>query len=392
MHLIHRLGHIVGGTLLVSGITIGVGMLALPLSTAEGGFLPSIVIYLLSWLFMLSTGLLTLEACIWMPKDSNFLTLADRLLGTSGRFACWILYLFLFSCLMVAHVAGGGSIIDLVTGKVLPHWLNILIYVLIFSPVVYLGTLWVDRLNLLLMLGIGISYLIFVLSAVPHLQIDYLKGGNWTKAWAALPVIFTAFGYQNIVPTLMTYLGRDAKKVRLAIILGTSIPLVIYLLWEFCILGIIPKQQLVTALHKGQSAVYPLGDLLNAPFLLTIGQIFAFFALSASTNGIAIAFVDFLADGLKVQKKGIKKLALCAFVFLVPAFIAIIDPKIFIKALDLGGGFGVALLLGAMPVLMVWSGRYYQKYPRYDRQLPGGKLLLSLLMVFVLLEIISQFL
>jgi tyrosine-specific transport protein len=392
MNLTHRLGHVVGGTLLVSGITIGVGMLALPLATAEGGFLPAVVIYIICWLFMLATGLLTLEACIWMPKDSNFLTLANRLLGFPGKVFCLVLYLFLFICLMIAHVAGGGSVIDQITEKTFPHWINIFIYVLIFSPVVYLGTLWVDRLNLLLMLGIGISYLIFVFSAVPHLQIDYLQGGNWTRSWAALPVIFTAFGYQNIIPTLMTYLERDVRKVRLAIILGTSIPLCIYLIWELCILGIIPKESLVQAFHKGQNAVTPLGTSLKAPFLLSVGQIFAFFALSASTNGIAIAFVDFLADGLKVKKKGMAKLGLCAFVFLIPALVAIIQPDIFIKALDVAGGFGVALLLGALPVAMIWSGRYYKKYSLENQQLPGGKFLLSLLMVFVLIEIISQFL
>ena len=68
MHIVHTFGHLLGGTLLIAGTSIGVGMLALPVATASGGFIPSIVVYLICWLFMLSSGLLILEACIWMPK------------------------------------------------------------------------------------------------------------------------------------------------------------------------------------------------------------------------------------------------------------------------------------------------------------------------------------
>ncbi|MES2272690.1 MAG: aromatic amino acid transport family protein, partial [Chlamydiota bacterium] len=52
-----------GGTLLVAGTSIGAGMLALPVVTASGGFLPALFVYFLCWLFMTCTGLLLLEIC-----------------------------------------------------------------------------------------------------------------------------------------------------------------------------------------------------------------------------------------------------------------------------------------------------------------------------------------
>jgi tyrosine-specific transport protein len=55
MQIVHTFGHLVGGTLLVAGTSIGVGMLALPVATAAGGFLPSLMIYFLCWFFMLCT-------------------------------------------------------------------------------------------------------------------------------------------------------------------------------------------------------------------------------------------------------------------------------------------------------------------------------------------------
>jgi tyrosine-specific transport protein len=391
MHLFHRFGHVVGGTLLVTGITLGVGMLALPLASAAGGFIPSVTIYVLTWLFMLATGLLILEACTWMPKNSNLITMAHTLLGKKGKVACWILYLFLFSCLMVAHIAGGGSVLSQLTGGAFPSWINIALYIIVFSPVVYLGTLWVDRLNFFLIAGIAISYLVFIAFALPHVNISFLTQIHWAKSWSALPIVFTAFGYQILIPTLMTYLNRDLKKVRLTIIFGTTIPLVIYIIWSLLILGIVPQTTLTNALNQGQTAISPLSSMLNSPLLLSVGKIFAFCVLTTSFNGIAIAFVDFLADGLKVEKKGMKKLGLCLLVFVVPTLIAIIDPTIFIKALDVGGGIGIALLLGAMPIAMVWSGRYYKGYSLMHQQVPGGKILLSILMAFALLELYFQF-
>src|SRR5580704_10997774 len=117
---------------------------------------------------------------------------------------------------MVAHVAGGGDAITQLSDGTLPHWLSTLIYVLIFSPVVYLGTLWVDRLNLFLMLGVAATYLMFVFISVPHIDMKLLQHANWSKATWALPVVFTAFGYQSLIPTLVTYMNRNIPKVRLA--------------------------------------------------------------------------------------------------------------------------------------------------------------------------------
>jgi tyrosine-specific transport protein len=390
MHLVRSFGHLFGGTLLVAGITLGVGMLALPVATAESGFLPSLLLYVICWLFMLCTGLLILEATVWMPKDANLVTMSRRLLGKGGQIFCWTLYLFLFSCLMVAHVAGGGDAVSQLSSGTMPHWLSTLIYVAIFSPVVYLGTLWVDRLNLFLMLGVVVTYLTFIFISVPHIDVTLLSHVNWSKMTWALPVVFTAFGYQSLIPTLVTYMDRNIRKARLAIIMGSSIPLLIYIVWGLIILGIVPvdgPQGLIAAKEQGRNAVYPLQYIVQKPWLVTSGQIFALFAMTTSYVGISIAFVDFLADGLKVKKTGLRKLGLCALVFVTPTLIAILNPNIFINALTYAGGFGVSLLLGAMPVAMVWSGRYFHRYSHDHQQLPGGKVLLACLMAFVAIEL-----
>jgi len=391
MHIVHTFGHLVGGTLLVAGTSIGVGMLALPVATADGGFIPSLFIYLLCWAFMLCTGLLILEACIWMPKGANLITLSARLLGKWGKGVCWILYLFLFSCLMIAHIAGGGGAVADLSSGAIPNWMGTILYVLCFSPIVYCGALWVDRFNLALMAGIVITYLFFISSSITYVNPSYLTRMDWGKVWWALPVVFTAFGYQSLIPTLFNYMNRNVSKVRLSLILGTTIPLAIYVIWEFLILGIVPLEGaggLLEAFQQGESAVNPLRNYIHNPTLLTVGHAFAFFAMTTSYLGISIAFVDFLLDGLKLPKKATPKAFVCAAIFGLPTLITLINPHLFLSALRIAGGIGVALLLGAMPILMVWAGRYLEGHSLMHQQLPGGKITLSVLLAFVAFELI----
>ncbi len=389
MRIFHSCGHVLGGTLLIAGTTIGVGMLAMPIATGEGGFVPSLIIYLICWLFMLCTGLLLLEVCMQLPKDTNFSTMTQKMLGEWGKDLCWLVYLFLFVTVMIAHVAGGGAVLNELFNINLPLWAAILIYVIIFSPVVYLGTRSVDRLNLALMTGVLASYLFFIFTSVKEVNISLLSYQNWNKAWFALPILFTSFTYQVIIPTLVTYMQRNVRKVRLAIILGTTIPLIVYLLWEFLILGIIPVEGangLLEARIKGYNAVMPLAHFVQNPYLIWTSKVFAFFALTASYIALSLAFVDFLSDGLKLQKKGIHKLSLCLMVFLPPTLISIVYPNIFLTALGYAGGISCALLFGLFPPLMAWKGRYKLHYPKKEWLLPGGKLMLALLIAFVIFE------
>jgi tyrosine-specific transport protein len=387
MHVFHSFGHVLGGTLLISGTMIGVGMLALPVVTGPGGFIPAMIIYLITWLFMLLTGLLLLEVCTWMPQDANLITMTRRLLGPIGKNLCWLVYLFLFLTVMIAHIAGAGQVLNQITGGKISIELSAIIYVILFSPVVYLGTHSVDRLNLCLMIGVAVSYFSFVFVSYNHVNIELLQFSDWSKAWIALPVLFTAFTYQVIIPTLMTYMERNVRKVRLAIILGTTIPLVVYLVWELLILGIIPVDSLIEAKKHGETAVAPLRHFLHHPNLFRIGQSFAFFTMTTSYLALALAYLDFLADGLKLKKRGIQKVLLCLAVFIPPTLISLLYPKIFLTALGYAGGISCALLFGLLPPLMVWIGRYVKGYSLENQQIRGGKTLLTVLFIFVILEL-----
>lgn len=383
---------ILGGALLVAGTAIGAGMLALPVTTAGGGFFPAVLIFALCWLFSLATGLLFVEVTAWLPKDANIVTMAYKILGNPGRIFAWIVYLFLFYALSTAYVSGGGGFISSLFGGFSLSW-SMVIFTASFGAFIYFGTRWVDSINSLLMFGLIITFILFIGFGMGHVDLARLTRFHWGAAVLALPVMFTSFSYQGVIPSLNAYLDYNPRKVRRAIIIGTTIPFITYCVWELLILGIVPLEGvggLMEANRQGLSSVAPLKGLLQGKSVALVGQFFAFFALTTSFLGVTLGLLDFLSDSLKVEKKGGRKVGLWLLVYVPPLCISLANPAIFLKALSFAGGFGCVLLLGFLPVMMVYEGRYKKKWTLHPFRLKGGKVMLFFLSLFIAGEIIIE--
>lgn len=385
-------GSVLGGALLIAGTTIGGGMLALPVLTSLTGFIPASLVYLLCWLFMLSTGLLFLEVSQWIKEEANIISMAEQTLGKPGKYGAWVVYLFLFYCLTIAYIVGCGNILVEFLGFSIPDWMGPLVFVALFLPLILVKTSIASKVNGVLVAGLALSYFAFVFLGFKHVDTTLLRESNWSKSMMILPIAFASFAYQGIIPTLVSYMNQDIKRARKAILIGSFIPLITYIIWQWLILGIVPIEGpngLAEALKTGTNAVYPLKNFIESASVYYIGQAFAFFALVTSCLGVTLGLRDFLADGLKIQKDFWGKVFLSCLVFFIPLLIAVFYPHIFLLALQYAGGFGCALLLGLLPIAMVWVGRYHLGFQE-SPQLGGGKWTLGLLGAFVLFEIVSE--
>lgn len=386
-------GSVLGGTLLIAGCCIGAGMLGLPVLSAQAGFQPSIVMFLVCWLFMLCTGLLLLEVNLWCGGNISMITMAERTLGNWGKVVSWLAFLFLFYSLMVAYVAASGSLItdfigDL-TGHYWHHGVGGFLFCLLFGVLLYLGIGAVDWFNRLLMLGLIVTYVSLVVVGSSHVDPKLLQHRDWGAMTAVIPAVIISFGFHNLVPSLTTYFNGRAKPLIWTIVLGSAIPLVIYLIWEWIILGLVPLQDFKIALDQGEIATEALKNAVGASWVVDVAQGFAFFAIVTSFLSVALSFVDFLADGLKVKKTPRGK-ALLIFLVLIPPFIcALLYPTIFLIALNSAGGYGAVILFGILPALMVWKRRYQVKSDSLQI-VPGGKPLLLAVIAFSVWVILLQ--
>src|SRR3990167_3077612 len=123
-----RKSRFVGGILLVSGTSIGAGMLAIPVITSFAGFFPSLALLGICWFFLFLTSLFLLDVNLSFKGDVNLISMVGRSLGTGGKMVCWVAYLLLLYSLTAAYIAGSSPLflqaLHWVTGWSIPAWLG----------------------------------------------------------------------------------------------------------------------------------------------------------------------------------------------------------------------------------------------------------------------------
>lgn len=378
---------IIGTSLLISGTTIGGGMLALPIAAGMAGFYPSLLLMLICCIFMALTGLLLLEALLWYGKGAHFITLTESLLGKKAKVVCWVVYLFLGYASLVAYIADGGvhfsmfsfGIEDLFWKKV---W-GCSLFSILMGGVLFLGRLFIEKANMFLFILMVISYLCVTGVGVSHIEMSYLDYAAPSCAWIGVPLFITTFSYQSMLPSLLPYFKERPQDLKFSILAGCIFTFFIYAFWLLIIMGTIPLEGefgLKALYLKGVDATEHYQQVVHVSWVGKLSRAFSFFAISTSFIGIGMGLVDFLIDGFKLNnKKNLRPYFVILAV--LPAWILSFScPRIFYLALDWSGGFGDSVLNGIIPALLVWSGWYiHKKQPNLG--LPLGKKTLVLVLI-----------
>jgi tyrosine-specific transport protein len=372
-------------SLLVAGACIGGGMLAMPIQTAEAGFFPSFLAMSLCWIFMTFTGLLLVEATLWIKDKAHFSTLAMTFLGRWGKTLCLIVYLFMNYASLIAYTAGGAALLDQwaidLLGFSLGYAGSCIAFTAIFGAVVYAGSMFIGKINALLVGAMIFAYFNLVGSGLSAIHTEYLSPRSpWWQGIAAVPIILAAFSYQMIVPSICSYLEYNVKALKKSIVVGTMIPFAVYGIWLLLIHGLIPYEGeggLQEAFIKGSATTDPLKHQFAGLFLKIMADSFAFCALVTSYLSLSLGLFDFIRDVFRGMKVYITQHTITLLSIIPSLILAILYPRALLECLDISGGFGDALLSGLIPVAIVWIGRYSKKFApdraSSEYTSPGGK-------------------
>lgn len=392
-----RTNKFLGSILLVAGTSIGAAMLALPVVTAAYGFIPAIIIFFLSWMVMTVTALLMLEVNLWLKPGANIVTMATTTLGLGGKIVAWVCYLLLFYALMAAYATGMGDVIQKgllsLFGWSIANWLAALFFIILISIAVYIGTWLVDYTNRLFFFGKLLACAMVILLLLSHIKPGNLEVYSVNKIWLSLAVVITSFGFQNIVPSLRVYLENDVKKIRGAIIIGSLIPLLVYICWQAVIMGVLPLQGengLLAVLAQGQPATglsLALNQQIHNPLIITLFRIFTFCAIATSFICVSFSLFDFLIDSFHIPDNRRGRWLTLGITFIPPLVFAFFYPNGFIFALHYGGIFATILLI-LLPVLMTISGRYWKNIA-YGYRVPVGVTAFIIIIIVGIIIMIS---
>lgn len=290
-----------GAVSLIIGAAVGPGMLGLPSLTIKSGPIPSTIIILVSWIYVISSIILVAELCFdAMEKDNveevSFTNLATRTLGQKfGSFVA-LVYTSLCFSLLVACVAGIGSIMapiftnfsGLMIHSLFPLFVGVLIVFFPFNTIDF-----ANRVFCLLML-VSITALVGIGVVVARANIiSSFSSVSW-KLSSILPIIPVAVltvGFHVITPFICKIAGDTIDDARKAILIGGTVPLVMVLSWNLIVLGLVGAK-------KGADFVGdPITLLLSVnPSALSAVQGFAFSAMATSLIGYAVSLPKQILD------------------------------------------------------------------------------------------------
>ncbi|NQZ82454.1 MAG: amino acid permease [Colwellia sp.] len=366
----------IGSMLIIAGTTIGAGMLALPIASAGLGFSTAIIVLLFAWLLMAYTALLMLEVHQHACTEATLNTLAKSILGKKGQIIANTSMIFLFYALCAAYIAGGGSqlqvnISDSLGIDVAPQ-VGSIAFAIIFGSIITLGTATVDKVNRVLFSIKIIVLAIMFYMLTPHVQTRHLLEMPLEQGLiiSAIPVIFTSFGFHGSIPSVVKYIGVDIKSLRKVMIIGSALPLCIYLFWQVVSQGIMSQSNLLDS--EGLTGfIASVSTILNTPSIGSAITIFADLALATSFLGVSLGLFDFFSDTLKRTDSKRDRLITASVTFIPPLGFALFYPQGFIAAL---GYAAIALVVLAvfLPVAMVWVQRKQRSSNEGDYQVKGG--------------------
>lgn len=376
-----------GSIFLVAGTTIGAGMLAMPLAAAGIG--PGVTLLLLIglWALMCYTALLLVEVYQYAPADTGLGTLTRRYLGRSGQWLTGLSMLFLLYALTAAYISGAGELL----AASLSQWFSteisaesgVLLFTLVAGGIVCVGTHMVDMFNRLLFSAKIILLVVMLGLMMPHIHQTNLLTLPLEKGLvlAAIPVIFTSFGFHGSVPSIISYLNGDLRKLRWVFITGSAIPLVAYIFWQLATLGAIDQHAFnaLLANHAGLNGLLQaIRQVVASPHVELAVHLFADLALATSFLGVSLGLLDYLADICKRNASVTGRLQSGLMTFLPPLLFALFYPQGFVLALGYAG-VALAVLALIIPSLLVWRSRQRHSAARY--KVVGGKP--ALLLVFL---------
>jgi tyrosine-specific transport protein len=290
--------------------------------------------------------------------------------------------------ILTVYTLGGGNLLAPFLGG--NETIAIIAFVVLLAIAVTISTSAVDYFTRVLFTIMLLAFVLILLMMLPKVTLENLGAMplNYFLIISASPVFFTSFGFHVVIPSINAYLDGDVKRLRIAIIGGTAIPLVAYILWQMATHGVFSQVEFVEIIRKDPT----LNGLVTATYNATGSEIishavriFSALALITSFLGVSLALLDCLDDLLKRVSVEAPRIVLSLLTF-VPTLLFALFYRNFLSVLTYAGQMFTFYGL-VLPVGMVWVLR--RKYPDLPYRVIGGNagLLIALVLGLIIINV-----
>ncbi len=379
---------LVGSSLIVAGTALGAGMLAIPMVLAQFGLLWGTLLMLFIWGGTTYAALLLLEASCKVGGGASMNAIARETLGKTGQLVTNGLLYALLICLLMAYIIGAGDLVEKVASSVGFPISNIsgqVGFTLLVGIIVSAGTGVVDKLNRALFIGMIVALALTLFALMPSVSfagLDEVVSDDKVALIKTSSVLFTSFGFMVVIPSLVTY-NKEATKTQLRnmIIVGSTIPLICYLLWLLAVVGNLPPHELVHYSNVTELISVLGKEHSGLEFILSM---FTGLALLTSFLGVAMALYDQNADLLPDSKP-----VVFVATFVLPLLGAVFVPEHFLAILSYAGIILVFLAV-FVPLSMTMKVRQVPVEDNNVYEAGGGVAGMSMMFLFGCFLLVAQ--
>lgn len=387
---------VMGGACIIASVCVGAGMLGLPSAGAGAWTTWSSLAIILTMVVMTVSGWMLLEA---FKRYDNFAvsfdTVTNDLLGKKINFFNNLTVYFVGGILLYAYTTSSGLILQGILG--LGSKIASILFVLAFSTFVWFSTRAVDRISVVLIVFMALSFILGVSGLASNIEVSQLFGSLREEmeyapfAMAMLPVALTSFGYHHSVASMRSYY-RDETKAKYAILGGTVIALVLYLLWLLCIFGNLPRADFGPVIAQGgevEALLKALGSVIESDKVAGAIQAFSLAAILSSFIGVGLGVFDYLADLFKFDNTRQGRTKSWAVTFLPPLVMSLLFPFGFVTAIGYAGAVATVWAC-IIPACLVLKSRQLDK-ENAGFKAPGGSGMAYALIAFGVFTAIFHF-
>lgn len=371
-------------TLLVAGMCIGGGTIAIPMVLAKIGIIPSAIITILVWFLNYYPSLIGMDLNLRSDRGLSLGTLGKIFSGRGAQIAGELSVKILSYAALTMYLCGSSSIIQ----KLLEVYFQCEIpIVAIESVIAAAGVILlffpfkaISYINNIMFVGFIVIFTVLLgtmLKFTDYSNMPWIVQPTFKDVLSVCPVIFASFGYQLILHTLRDYNGRNAESIKKSIFTGSFGPALVYIVWTATSLNVILNSnpeffsQLVTGKIEIGEFVKELATISSLSNFQILVWWMSILAILTSYVGVGIGLAESMNMTLEpVVKKCVPvRKILAAVATIGPAYIvAVIDPDAFIKILGFVGAM-VATIGILVPTYLIFKagfeGSYYKELKKW---------------------------
>jgi tyrosine-specific transport protein len=350
-------GSVFSMALVVTGNLIGAGILALPVNTGLAGFGPAFIGIICMWALMLTTAMiLAAQPALSASATADLPSFFQKELGSAGKWITIVANLLILYGLLVAYLSGAGAVMQKLFGTDFPTWAASLLFFTVATLLSLFGLAIMAKGNAILMVLMWCAFGLMIAFCVPKVEMSRFSYTDWGFLPVTLPVVITGFHFHNVIPSICRNLGNDQRAIRKALLLGTVIGLCMNLAWAIVVMGALDvsgENSLYTAFEKNLPATIPLLSVLKSNTFVITASTFALLAMLTSYMANGVALASFVTDLVQQACGRSNRWLSAALAFLPPLVVAMADPNLFLKAINIVGGVGIDLIFGILPGVLL---------------------------------------